>query len=114
MIMKDIRPQFTEEEYSQLLLEADRLEVSLKQLVRDRALGIVTEDTPLTAAKILSDEISKVRDVMNRIIRRETTAEIRLFEDDIIRLEMAMKELEGIVAAFISEMIKKVRNVGDT
>ena len=112
--MKDIRPQFTEEEYNQLCSEADQLGVSLKQLVRDRALGITTEDTPLTAAKILSDEISKVRNVMNQIIRRETTAEIRLFEDDIIRLELAMKELEGIVAAFISEMIKKVKGNGDT
>ena len=112
--MKDVRPQFDEEEYNQLRMEADRLGVSLKQLVRDRALGIVIEDTPLTAAKILSDEISKVREVMNQIIRRETTAEIRLFEDDIIRLEMAMKEQEGIVAAFISEMMKEARNIGDT
>lgn len=112
--MKDIRPQFTEEEYSQLRTEADRLCVSLKQLVRDRALGIVTEDTPLSAAKILSDEVSTIREVLNQIIQRETTAEIRLWQDDIIQLEKAMEDIEESVAAFMGEMMKKVRNVGDS
>lgn len=111
--MKDVRPQFTEEEYRQLRLEADRLGVSLKQLVRDRALGIVTEDTPLAAAKILSEEISTIREVLNRIIQRETTAEIRLWQDDIIRLEKAMEDVEESVATFMGEMMK-VRNVGDS
>ena len=57
--MKDIRPQFDEEEYRQLRTEADRLGVSLKQLVRDRALGIVTEETPLCSTRLLCAEIAE-------------------------------------------------------
>lgn len=42
--MKSIRPEFNEKEYACLKQEADELGVSLKQLVRNRALKIVTED----------------------------------------------------------------------
>ena len=42
--MKTVRPEFEDKEYVQLKNEADRLGVSVKQLVRDRALGIITED----------------------------------------------------------------------
>lgn len=106
--MKDIRPQFTPEEYSYLRAEADRLNISLKQLVHDRAVGKATTDNPLTAAQVLSDETSGIREDLNQIIRRETTADIRLYEDDVIRMEMAMTQLEGIVAAFIAEVLRKV------
>lgn len=106
--MKDIRPEFTAEEYHRLRFEADRLNISLKQLVHDRAVGAAPTDNPLTAAQILADEISKNREVLNQIIKRETTAEIRLYEDDIIRMDMSMTELEGIVSAFITEILKKV------
>lgn len=106
--MKDIRPEFTPEEYHRLSFEAGMLNISLKQLVHDRAVGTAPTDNPLTAAQILAKEISKNREVLNQIIKRETTAEIRLYEDDVIRLEMAMTELEGIVTAFIAEVLKKV------
>lgn len=112
--MKDIRPQFTPEEYARLRRDADRLGVSLKQLVHDRALGTDTSTSPLNSAKILSDEISKTREVMNRIIKREATAEIRLYEDDVIRLEMTMENIEAMVAAYITQVLKAVKSYGDT
>lgn len=63
--MKNIRPEFTEEEYALLKQKADTLGVSLKQLVRDKALGIVTEDTPLCSTAMLCEEMSKLREVLN-------------------------------------------------
>ena len=106
--MKEVRPVFTLEEYQQLCTEADFLSISLKQLVHDRAIGANVADNPLTSAQILANEISKNRDVLNRIIQRETTAELRLYEDDIIRIEMAMTELESIVTSFIAEVLRRV------
>ena len=111
--MKSIRPEFNEQEYMVLKQEADELGVSLKQLVRNRALKIVTEDTPLSKAKILGDEISKCREVLNEIIRRETFVEERLYEDDVIRIEMTMNEIERIVAAFIGEEMRRWNTYGD-
>lgn len=107
--MKEVRPVFTPEEYQKLHTEARQLNIPLKQLVHDRAVGIYPAENPLSSARILANEISKCRAVLNQIIRRETTASPRLYEDDVIRLEMAMTELEGIVTAFISEVLRKVR-----
>lgn len=105
--MKDVRPEFTPEEYERLVNDADRLSISVKQLVHDRAVGITPKTTLMVSAKTLSDEISKYREVLNEIIRRETTAEIRLYEDDVIRLEASMNALEGVVSAFITEAMKR-------
>lgn len=104
--MKDIRPEFTPEEYERLKKEADRLGVPLKKLVRDRAVQADTGGKPLTAAQILSMEMSQVRELLNQIIRRECTAEIRLYEDDVIRLELTLARLEEITADFISQVLK--------
>lgn len=112
--MKSIRPEFNEKEYASLKQEADELGVSLKQLVRDRALRIVTEDTPLCKAKILGAEISKCREVLNEIIRREICTEERLYEDDVIRIEMTMSEIEKTVASFIADEIKRWNTYGNT
>lgn len=106
--MKDVRPEFTPEEFHRLRFEADRLNISLKQLVHDRAVMVSPADNPLSAAQILAKEIAQNREVLNQIIKRETTAETRLYEDDLIRLEIAMTELEGIVTAFVSEVLRKV------
>ena len=111
--MKDVRPQFTEEEYFALRAEADLLGISLKRLVRDRALGIATEDTPLCSARVLCAEMTACREVLNQIIQRETEADVRLYEDDIIRIEMTMCELEGIVTTFVGKMIRQVKRNGD-
>ena len=111
--MKTVRPEFEDKEYVQLKNEADRLGVSVKQLVRDRALGVVTEDTPLCSAKILSDGISEIRDAMNEIIRREMNADERLFEDDVIRLEMMMENVEKMVGSYITWAIREARANGD-
>lgn len=105
--MKDVRPEFTPDEYERLEIDARRLCVSVKQLVHDRAVGI-SENNPLNIAKTLSDEISKYRETLNEIIRRETSADVRLYEDDVIRMELSMSNLEAMVAAFISETLQKV------
>ena len=104
--MKDIRPEFTPEEYERLKEEADRLGVPLKKLVHDRAVQADAGVKPLNAVQILSMEMSQVRDVLNQIIRRESTVEIRLYEDDVIRLELTMARLEEITADFISQVLK--------
>ena len=111
--MKTVRPEFEDEEYVQLKNEADRLGVSVKQLVRDRALGIITEDTPLCSSKIMSDEVSEIRAAMNQIIRNEMNAEVRLYEDDVIKLEQMMERVEKIVGAYITWAIKEARANGD-
>ena len=77
--MKSIRPEFTEEEYHQLRKEADRLGISLKQLIHDRAVQVVPGEYRFTAAQVLAREMGQIREVLNWIIQRETTAEIRLF-----------------------------------
>ena len=104
--MKDIRPEFTPEEYDRLKEEADRLGVPLKKLVHDRAVQTDAGVKPLTATQILSMEMSQVRDLLNQIIRRESSVEIRLYEDDVIRLELTMARLEEITAEFISQVLK--------
>lgn len=104
--MKDIRPEFTPEEYERLKEEADRLGVPLKKLVHDRAMQADTGGKPLTAAQMLSIEMSQVRELLNQIIRRESSVEIRLYEDDVIRLELTMARLEEITADFISQVLK--------
>ena len=104
--MKDIRPDFTAEEYERLKEEADRLGVPLKKLVHDRAMQADTGGKPLTAAQMLSIEMSQVRELLNQIIRRESSVEIRLYEDDVIRLELTMARLEEITADFISQVLK--------
>lgn len=104
--MKDIRPEFTPEEFERLKKEADRLGVPLKKLVRDRAVQADTGGKPLTVVQILSMEMSQVRDLLNQIIRRESTVEIGLYEDDVIRLELTMARLEEITADFISQVLK--------
>ena len=104
--MKDIRPEFTPEEYERLKEEADRLGVPLKKLVHDRAMQADTGGKPLTAAQMLSMEMSQVRELLNQIIRRESSVEIRLYEDDVIRLELTMARLEEITADFISQVLK--------
>ena len=107
--MKDIRPQFTEEEYTQLRAEADRLGISLKQLVRDRALGIETEDQPLCSTRLLCIEMAKYRNVLNKIILRETKADVRLYEDDIIRMEASVSGLEDVVTEFVKTKLKETK-----
>ena len=105
--MKDVRPQFTDEEYNSLKTDATRLQVSLRKLVHDRALQGHNSDSPLSMAQCLSAEISKNREVLNQIITRETTTEIRLYEDDMIRLEKSMADLEQVVAKHISHVLRK-------
>lgn len=104
--MKDIRPEFTPEEYDGLKEDADRLGVPLKKLVHDRAVQTDTGGKPLTAAQMLSMEMSQVRELLNQIIRRESSVEIRLYEDDVIRLELTLARLEEITADFISQVLK--------
>ena len=105
--MKEVRPQFSDNEYIVLKAEAHRLHVSIQKLVHDRAVNSNSADSPLHNAQVLSDGMSQIRDCMNRIIRRETDAELRLYEDDVIALEQRMTDLERLVADHISNVVKK-------
>ena len=105
--MKDVRPQFLDEEYFSLKSDADKLNISVRQLVHDRAINRNATDSPLHGAHVLSGEISRIRSSMNQIIRREQNAEIRLYEDDVIQLERRMTELEEVVSRYIASTIKK-------
>lgn len=112
--MKDVRPEYTPEEYHRLRFEADRLGISMKRLVHDRSLGVDVNSSPLNSAKILSDEILKCREVLNQIIRREMTSDLRLYEDDMIRLDATMTNIEAMVAAYIAEAMKAVNMYGNS
>lgn len=105
--MADVRIRFTEEERERLKADADGLGITIKQLVHDRALGVAPEDAPLSAVKAVVDEMAKTRSLLNYVILRETRNGCGLFEDDVIRLEMSMSELENIVTAFISVMLRQ-------
>lgn len=111
--MKELRLQFQESEHIQLKAKSDRLGVSLKQLVHDRALGVSPEETPMGSAKMLGEQISQYRNVLNQIIRRETQAEVHLYEADIIRMEIMLTNIETMVADYTAQIIKVVKNDGD-
>ena len=105
--MKEIRIIFTPEEYNRLDDEAVSLGVTVKKLIHTRAVGIGLEGSSIYAARELSNEISQYRESLNRIIKRETTAEIRLYEDDIIMMEQIMVHIEEMVALYIAHAIKE-------
>lgn len=105
-IMKEIRSQFSAEEYESLKADATHQHVSLRQLVHDRAMNPDSGSSPLHDAQVLSDEMSQIRNCMNRIIRRETNAEVRLYEDDVIALEQRMTDLERLVSDHIKKGVK--------
>lgn len=110
--MKTIRPYFLDCEVAQLEEEAGRIGISVKDLVHDRAMKMVPEDAPLSSAKILADEISECRAVFNEIARREMGVKTRLYEDDIIRMEMALNNIEAMVAAYITQVLAEVKDDG--
>lgn len=112
--MKEIRINLTDEEYCTIRADADRLGISIKKLVHDRVMGAAPEDSPLCSAQMLCNEIAQYRESLNIIIRREAGVFPRLYEDDMIRLEMSMCELEGIVATFVSEMMRRMKKDGDS
>ena len=72
-------------------------------------MGIVTEDTPLCSTRLLCEEVAKYRKVLNQIILRETEVDIRLYEDDIIRMEMSLSGLEHIVTEFVKAKLKEAK-----
>ena len=110
--MKDVRPKFTDDEYDHLINEANQLQISVQKLVHDRAISANPSNSPLYGALILSDGMASIRADLNRIIRRETEAEIRLYEDDVIRLEGLMTELEQMVVRYIADALREVRAHG--
>ena len=106
--MKDIRLKLLDEEYDTIQSDAERLQLSVRQLLHDRATGRDGIQAALYTAQALSAEMGRIRGALNQIIRRETKAEIRLYEDEVIRLVGLMAELEQMVARYISGVIKGV------
>ena len=102
--MKEIRPRFSDVEYDQLKSEANQCRISVQQLVHDRAVNVDPADSSLHGAQILSDGMASIRADLNQIIRRETSAEIRLYDDDIIQLEMSMADLEQVVSKYLAQV----------
>lgn len=105
--MKHVRPEFTPEEYEALTHDADLLNIPIKKLVHDRALQKEPESDSFNTVLALSKEISEYRAVLNEIVKRETSADSHLYEDDIIRLELSMANLEAMVSAVVSDVMKK-------
>ena len=112
--MKDVRLRFKDEEYGTLKSDADRLRVSVRQLVHDRAIKGDSSDPPLHGIQILANEVAQARESMNQIIRRETNAELRLYEDDVIQMERVMAGLEDNVCVLIKEILRRVKQNGHT
>ena len=111
--MKEIRIKFSTEEFKRLKERAEHLGLPTKELVHICALGESPVDSPLCAVQLVCREMSEYRSALNRIIQRETQIEIRLFEDDIIALEISLSGLEHVVAEFAREQSKEVRKSGD-
>lgn len=105
--MKEVRIQFTPEEYENIKTDAEQLGVSLKSLIHNRTISNTSAST-FYLAKTLSDEVSLCRREFNRIIQREMRSGSGLFEDDIIRLELTLSEVEKIVTTFVSTKLKEV------
>ena len=112
--MKEIRSHFNELEYTLLKDSADQYGVSIKQLIRDRALGISQEEKPLVVVQKLGETLGECRDMMNEIIKREICTKDHLYEDDIIRMEKLLTRAESMVADCIAQMIKVGENNGNT
>ena len=110
--MKEVRIPMSEEEYQQLKTEASSLCVSPKLLMRDRIFGVVTAESPLWSAKILADEIAALRSEINHIVKTESTSRIRIYEDNLIRLESSMNAVETMVATYISNAMKEAKKHG--
>ena len=110
--MKDIRLKFGDEEYESIRSDADRLQLSVRQLIHDRATGRDGMQAALYGAQVLSEEMGRIRGALNQIIRRETEAEIRLYEDDVIRLEGIMAKLEQMVVRYIADALREVKAHG--
>ena len=110
--MKDVRIKLLDKEYETINSEAEKLQITVRQLVHDRATGRDRIQAILHSAQVLSAEMTRIRDCLNQIIRRETEAKIRLYEDDVIWLEGIMAELEQLVAGYISDALREVRAHG--
>ena len=110
--MKDVRIKFSDQEYETIRSEAEKLQLSVRQLIHDRAMGRDGMQATLYTAQVLSEEMARIRGSLNQIIRRETEAEIRLYEDDVIRLEGIMAKLEQMVAGYIADALREVRTHG--
>ena len=110
--MKDVKIKFLDEEYDAIKTVADDLQISVRQLIHDRATD--RDCVSLQGVQVLSKEMARIRDGLNQIIRRETEAEIRLYEDDVIRLEKIMAELERTVARYIADTLREMRAHGQS
>ena len=111
--MKDIRLKLLDEEYDTIQSDAQHLQLSVRQLIHDRATGRDGIQATLYSAQVLSEDMARIRGALNQIIRRETEAKIRLYEDDVIRLEEIMAKLEQLVTRYIADTLKEVRTCGN-
>ena len=111
--MKDVRLKLLDEEYEAIRSDAEQLQLSVRQLLHDRATGRDGMQAALFTAQVLSEEMARIRSTLNQIIRRETAADSRLYEDDLIRLEGIMAELEQTVTRYISGVLKEVHTCGN-
>ena len=107
--MKEVTLKFRHDEYALLQADANKLQISVRQLIRNRALEA---GCALCKAMAMSAELSLIREQINRLIRQETDQAPRLYEDDLIRLEMTMTELEQTVTRYISDLLTEVRAYG--
>ena len=105
---KKVRIEFTKKEYDCLEWDAGQLGVSPELLAHDRAMGVFGDDWRLAAVQILAKEMAQVREALNQRIKWETEAEIRLYEDNMIRMELEVSRLEGIVAKYVAKALKGV------
>ena len=101
--MKVVTVKFCSEEFESLQAEADRLQLSVTQLIRTQVLG---HGCALCKALTLSAEMSLIREQINQIIRQEIAESPRLYEDDLIRLEQTMTELEKKVSQYILDILR--------
>lgn len=110
----EMRMALSSGEYDALCQEAVNLGISLKQLIHSKACGSSQGESRLQASFEISRELSKHREVLNQLIRREITLDQGLVEDDLIRLEQSMTAMERQVADLIHRVLKEEGEHGNT
>ena len=105
---KYIKVKFTDAELAGLQRDASLHNKSVNQYIHDCTTGAKLEISPVYAAFTVAEELSKIRNALNEIFRRETAADVRLFEDDVIQLDRRMNEVEVAVAEYLKSVRKEI------
>ena len=106
---KYIKVKFNDAELANLKRDATLHNKSVNQYIHDCTTGTELVISPVYAALEVSSALSEVRNALNEIFRRETAADVRLFEDDVIQIDQRMHNVEVAVAEYLKSVRKELK-----